>query len=87
MFQAYFDDGLWPYMDDFSMCYLDNVLINSTNKKEYNDHARQVVQCLQRFAFYCNAKKCQFRVRKVGFHGFVNNSDIIGMESDRIFTI
>jgi hypothetical protein len=69
------------------VCYLDDILIYSTNEKEHEDHVRKVLQRLREFGLYCKAEKCQFRVREAGFLGFVINSDGIGMESDRISTI
>jgi hypothetical protein len=54
------------------VCYLDNILINSANEE---------------VGLYCNAEKCQLGVRELGFLGFVINSDVIGMESDRISMI
>jgi len=67
--------------------YLDDTLIYSTNEKEHEDHVRKVLQRLQEFGLYCKAEKCQFGVREVGFLGVVINSDLIGMESDRIATM
>jgi hypothetical protein len=69
------------------VCYLDDILIYSTNEKEHKDHIRKVLQRLQEFGLYCKAERCQFEVQEVGFLGLVINSDGIGMESDRIFTI
>jgi hypothetical protein len=86
-FQAYIDHCLHPYIDDFTMCCLDDILICSTNEKENEDHIRKVLQRLQEFGLYYKAEKCQFRVQEVGFLGFVINSDGIGMESDRISKI
>jgi hypothetical protein len=69
------------------VCYLDDILIYSTNEKKHKDHVRKVLQRQEEFGLYCKAEKCQFRVHEVGFPGFVINSDGIGMESDRISTI
>jgi len=85
--QAYIDDCLRPYIDNFTIWYLDDILIYSTNEKEHEDHVRKVLQRLQEFGLYCKAEKWQFGVREVSFLGFVINSDGIGMESDRISTI
>ena len=65
MFQAYIDNRLWPYIDHFTVCYLDYILIYSTNEQEHEDHVRKVLQHLMAFVLYCKAKRCQFRVRKV----------------------
>jgi len=69
------------------VCYLDDILIYSTNEKDQEDHVRKVLQRLQEFGLDCKAEKCQFGVREVGFVEFVIHSDAIGMESDRISTI
>jgi hypothetical protein len=81
------DDCLWPYIDDFAVCYLDDILIYSTNEKEHKEHVRQVLQRLKEFGLYFKAEMCQFGVSEVGFLGFVIIPDWVGMESDRIFTI
>jgi len=86
-FQACIDDCLQPYIDDFTVCYFDDILIYSTNEKERKDHIRKVLQCLQELELYCKAKKCQFRVQEVSFLGFAINSEQIGMESDHRSTI
>ena len=46
-----------------------------------------MLQRLREFGLNCKAEKCQFRVSKVGFLGFVITPDGVGMESDRIATI
>jgi hypothetical protein len=86
-FQAYLDDCLRPYIDDFAVCYLDDRLIYSTNKTEHEDHVKNVLERLRQFSLYCKAEKCQFRASEISFLGFIISSDLIGMESDRISTI
>jgi len=86
-FQSYIDHCLRPYIDDFAVCYLDDILIYSTNEEDHEEHMRQVLQRLNVFDLYCKAEKCQFVVSEVGFLGFVITPDGVGMESDRISTI
>jgi len=86
-FQSYIDDCLRPYIDDFTLCYLNDILIYSTNEKEHEEHVRKVLERLREFGLYCKAEKCQFGVWEVGFLRFIIDSEGIGMESDRISTI
>jgi len=86
-FQAYINDCIRHFIDDFTMCYLDDILIYTTNAKEHKDHVRKVLKRLQEFRLYCKTEKCQFGVREVGFLGLVIIWDVIRMESDRISTI
>jgi len=86
-FQANIHNCLRPYIDDITICYLDDILIYWTNEKEHEDHVRKVLLRLQEFRLYCKAEKWQCGVREAGFLGFVINSDRIRKESDRISTI
>jgi len=86
-FQAYIDDCLRPYIDNFTVCYLDNILMYSTKEDDHEDHVRKVLERLPEFGSYCKAEKCQFGLSEVGFLGFIINSEGVGMESDRISTI
>jgi len=86
-FQCCVDDCLQPYIHDIAVCYLDNILIYSTNEKEHEEHVHKVLQRLEELGLYCNAEKCQFGISVVGFLGFGIPPDGVGMESDRISTI
>jgi hypothetical protein len=86
-FQSCIDDCLRPYIEDFVVCYIDDILIYSTNEKEHEEHVRQVLQRLKEFGLYCKAEKCQFEVSEVSFLGFVITPAGVGMESDWIATI
>jgi hypothetical protein len=57
------------YIDELAVCYLDNILIYSTNEKEHEEHVRNVLQRLQEFHLYWKAEKRQFGVSEVGYLG------------------
>jgi len=86
-FQAYIDDCLRPYIANFTICYLVDILISSTNEKKHEDHIKQVLDRLSLFSLYCKAKMSQFGASEIGFIGFIISSDGISIESDRISTI
>jgi len=86
-FHSNIDDCIRPYIDDFAKCYLDDILIYSTNKEEDEEQALWVLQRVREFGLYCQAEKCQFGVSEVGFLGFVITPDGVSMQSDRISTI
>jgi len=85
-FQSCIDDGQQPYIDDFTVCYLNDILIYSANGKEHEEHVHQVLQHLKEFSLYWKAKKCHFEVSKVGCSWFVITSNGVSMESGRIST-
>jgi hypothetical protein len=74
-------------MDEFVVCYLDDILIYWEDPAQHEDHVRKVLERLREYGLYCKAEKCEFSVKKVGFLGFVVSPDGIEMEADRIATI
>jgi hypothetical protein len=70
-FQAYMGDCLRPYMDEFVVCYLNDILIYSEDPAQHEDHVRKVLERLREYGLYCKAEKCEFSVKKVGFLGFI----------------
>ena len=86
-FQVYIDDCLRPYINDFAVCYLDDILIYSTNEKEHNDHLQKVLDRLRQFGLDCKGAKCQFGGTKISYFGFIIRADVVSMESDLISTI
>jgi len=62
--QAYIDDCLRPYIDDFTVCYCDEILIYSANEAEHEGHVRKVLQRLQEFGRYCNAESANLESGK-----------------------
>jgi hypothetical protein len=81
------DDCLRPYMDEFVVCYLDDILIYSEDPVQHKGHVRNVLERLREYAIYCKAEKCEFSMKNVRFLGFVVSPDGIEMEADRIATI
>jgi len=86
-FQVYIDDCLRPYINDFAVCYLDEILIYSTNEKEHNDHLQKVLDRLRQFGLDCQGAKCQFGGTKISYFVFIIRADEVSMESDLISTI
>jgi hypothetical protein len=83
-FQAYVDDCLRPCINDFAVCYLDDILIYSTDEEEHDAQLRKVLKWLREFGLHTKAERCHFGVTEVGFPGFVISPDGNGMESDHI---
>jgi len=83
-FQAYIDDSLRALIDDVAVCYLDDILIQSTNEEEHEEQVRKVIDWLREFSHYTNAEKCHFGITEVGLLGFLISPDRLGMESDLV---
>jgi hypothetical protein len=66
-FQRFMDDVLAGL--DFAFCYLDNILIASSNEDEHLQHLPQVLQRLQQYGLVLNMEKCELGRQQVDFLG------------------
>jgi hypothetical protein len=73
-FQVYVNDFLRPYFDDFAVCYPDDLLIYSTNEKEYEEHGQKLLQGLWECGLNFKPEKSKFGVSQVALFGFIIDS-------------
>ena len=60
-----------PYLDQFVMVFVDDILIYSKYEKEHEDHLRVVPQILRDHKLYAKLNKCEFWLNEVKFLGHV----------------
>ena len=60
-----------PYLDQFVIVFIDDILIYSKNAKEYSFHLIIVLQTLRERQLYSKFSKCEFWLNKVVFLGHV----------------
>ena len=49
-----------PYLDQFTVVFVDDILIYSQFEEEHEDHLRVVLQLLKDHQLYANFSKCKF---------------------------
>ena len=49
-----------PYLDQFVMVFVDDVLIYSQSEEEHEDHLRTVLRALRDHQLYAKFSKCEF---------------------------
>ena len=49
-----------PYLDQFIVVFVDDILIYSQSKMEHEDHLRVVLQLLRGHQLYAKFSKCEF---------------------------
>lgn len=86
-FQAYVNDVLREYLDQFCVVYLDDVLIFSQSLSEHEQHVRLILQKLQDAKLSLKLAKCEFSVQTVSFLGFIISTDGISMDPSKIQAI
>ena len=60
-----------PYLDQFVVVFVDDILIYSKFEKEHDDHLRIFLQVLRDHQLYAKFRKCEFWLTKVKFLGHV----------------
>ena len=60
-----------PYLDNFVVVFVDDILIYSQSEVEHEDHLRIVLQLLRDHQLYAKFSKCEFWLTEVGFFGHV----------------
>lgn len=69
-FQALMNRVLQPYIDEFVVVYLDDILIYSRSHEEHGGHVRLVLDNLRKAKLYAKRSKCLFFKDEVEFCGF-----------------
>ena len=52
---------------DFSVAYLDDILIRSKNRKEHTEHIEKVFERLEDFGFKVSDTKCEFFMTSIKY--------------------
>ena len=56
-----------PYLDQFVMVFVDDILIYSQSEEEHEDHLRIILQALEDHQLYAKFSKCEFGLTEVRF--------------------
>ena len=59
-FMRMMNDVFMPFIDDFVIVYLDDILVFSRTWDEHVRHVKQVLDTLQREKLYVKLAKCEF---------------------------
>nr|GEW28871.1 putative reverse transcriptase domain-containing protein [Tanacetum cinerariifolium] len=60
-----------PYLDEFVIVFIDDILIYSKDKKEDEEHLKAILELLKKEELYAKFSKCEFWIPKVQFLGHV----------------
>ena len=81
-FQSYIHEVLHKYLDIFVIVFLDDILIYSTEKSQYEQHVRTVLKALLVVELFMKLLKCLFSVKCVPFLEYVITDMGVEMEAD-----
>ena len=76
-----------PWLDQFVIVFLDDILIYSQTIEEHEKHIRQVLDVLRQNQLYGKLKKCEFFRKEISFLGHTLSQHGKGMEEDKVQAI
>ena len=60
-----------PYLDQFVVVFIDDILVYSKDAQEYEHHLRIVLQTLKENKLFAKLSKCDFWLKEVSFLGHI----------------
>jgi hypothetical protein len=78
---------LRPFLDKIYICYLDDILVYSENKKQHNMHMKQVLEALAKKKFRLKLSKYNFYVKEIVFLGYIITLGKISLDPKKIRAI
>ena len=73
-----------PYLDQFVVVFIDDILIYSRSLEEHTHHLRTTLEVLRRHESYAKLSKCEFWLRKVVFLGHVVSNEGVSVDPQKI---
>ncbi len=85
--QYLMNDIFREFLDQFVICYLDDILIYSKNVEEHKKHVKLVLQKLRDYGLYAKLEKCVFHQPQVEFLGYIISNKGLLLDPKKIQAI
>lgn len=86
-FQRFMNDIFSDLLDVYVVCYLDDILIYSSNPKDHQNHVKEVLRRLRKHKLFCKPEKCEFHASSIEFLGFIVKPDGLVMDEKKVKVI
>ena len=86
-FQAFINNVLREYLNQFVVVYLDDILIYFKTKEQHVQHVCKVLQALQNAELWVKSEKSLFHFKEVHFLGFIVTSEGLWINSEKIQSV
>jgi transposase InsO family protein len=83
-FQRIMNRVFAPYLNDFVLVYLDDVLVMSRTPEEHLAHLRVVLETLRAHKFHAKASKCEFGRSSLKFLGHIVSDGGVQVDPDKV---
>ena len=76
-----------PYVDQFVVVFIDDILVYLKDQEEYDTHLRVVLETLRNEQLYAKLSKCEFWLREVSFLRHIISEEGIRVDPKKIEVI
>src|SRR3954468_24226886 len=76
-----------PYLDEFVVVFIDDILINSKTEEEHAKHLQIALQVLRDNKLYAKYSKCEFWMKEVKFLGHIVSEKGISVDPSKIESV
>ena len=73
-----------PYLDQFVVVFIDDILVYSKNKEEHEKHLHVVLQTLRKHQLFARLRKYEFLLDQIYFLGYVVSKDGISANLGKV---
>ena len=73
-----------PYVDQFVVVFIDDILVYSKDAHEHEQHLRIVLETLREKKLYAKLSKCDFWLKEVSFLGHIVSTEGIRVDPAKI---
>ena len=73
-----------PYLDQFFVVFMDDILVYSQSEWEHEYHLRIILQLLRDHQLYSKFSKCEFWLTEVRFLGHVVSTSGVSVDPEKI---
>ncbi|KAL0420440.1 UNVERIFIED_CONTAM: Transposon Ty3-I Gag-Pol polyprotein [Sesamum latifolium] len=76
-----------PYLDQFVLIFIDDILVYSKSEDDHENHLRTVLQVLREKKLFAKFNKCEFWIREVTFLGHVISGNGLAVDPSKVEAI
>jgi hypothetical protein len=81
------NDVFQPYIDDFVVFYLDNILIFSQRWEDNIKHAKIIFELLKKEELYIKLSKCEFGKKTLVYLGYIVGNGQLKIDPTKVEVI
>jgi hypothetical protein len=72
------------YLDQFTLVFIDDILIYSRTPEEHEEHLQKELEKLRREQLYAKLEKCEFKLDNVSFFGHVISGERVEVDPKKV---